>query len=140
VDTIIRTHHAYDSDTQNALASALRIAERPFVDVVNPAVKDLSIDRYILENRYQHPASYQQNDRGQRVFRRMTNLCRVEVYCPAGWLPASVNYKAEFDVVDGQVVVKVVNPGVTQLEVVMEPAATAADPYGTRALFGAGAP
>ena len=133
VDTIISSHLAYDSATQNALASALRIAERPFVDVVNPLVKDLAIDRYVLENRYRHPASYSVNDRGQRLFRRMTNMNRVEIYCPAGWLPVGVNYPASFDRVGNQVVIKITHPGVTNLEIAMEPDAASADPLGVRA-------
>ncbi|MBP7828777.1 MAG: hypothetical protein KA248_02540 [Kiritimatiellae bacterium] len=133
VDTIISSHHAYDSATQDALASTLRIAERPFVDVVNPLVKDLAIDRYVLENRYRHPASYGVNEKGQRLFRRMTNMNRVEIYCPAGWLPVGVNYPASFDRVGTQVVIRITHPGVTNLEIAMEPDAVSADPLGVRA-------
>jgi hypothetical protein len=133
--TLIQSHHAYDSATQGGLASTLRFDARPVVDVINPAVKDLATDRYVLENRYVYGPSYLVNEKGQRVFTRVTNVSRIEVFCPAGWIPVSVNFKADFDLVDDQVVVKIANPGITSLVVVMEPAAGAADPYNVRALF-----
>lgn len=134
-DTIIQTHYAYDSATDAPLASSLRVAERPYVDVVNPDIKDMAADRYVLENRYWHPPSYQLNEQGQRVFRRMTNLNRIEVFCPPGWLPVSVNYPAEFAASDGQIVIKILHPGVTQLSIVMEPVAASSDPLNLRGLL-----
>lgn len=133
-DTVIRAHTAYDMVTQNDLNSQYRYEGRAFVDVINPLVMDAATERYVLENRYEHAPSLFINEQGQRVFRRETNLTRVEVFCPPGWVPVAVNMEAAFDKVNGQIVVKVTRPGNKTVEVVMEPTGTAAVLPGVPAL------
>lgn len=130
-DTRITSYRAFDLNTRDALRASLRLAERPWVDVVNPAVTEKGCDRFVLEKHFAHGPSYTRNDRGQLVFRRATTMARVEIYVPEGYLPVQVNYPAEFDRADGQYVVKIKRPGLLRVELVMERiGAGTADPYG----------
>jgi hypothetical protein len=132
-DTTIAAHRAEDLETRAAIRSQLRVDQRPWVDVINPEIRDRGAERFACEKHFVHPASLQRNEKGQLVFHRMTTLTRIEVVTPEGWLPVSVNYPATFVRDGARWVVKIVHPMATVVDVALEPAASSTDPLGLRA-------
>ncbi len=120
VGTQISAVDAYDRQTGAALAAQLQPETQPRVDVVNPGVSDKAIDRFVLDNRYQHADSYALNDKGQWVFRRFTNISRIIVLLPSGWQPVAISHPATLSQTeDGQVAATILNPGGTVLEMTL---------------------
>lgn len=123
VDTVVADHFAYDWVEPRELNSELLQPEndRPTVMVDNPDITDKGLDRYVLENRFVHPASYFRDDQGRLVFERMTTLSRIEVLPPAGYrvLDCSLPYEPIEDTL--RTGVRIRDIGTTTVKVVFEP-------------------
>jgi hypothetical protein len=123
-DTVIDTFRAYDWVGERALRAeyVVQADQRPGVKVDNPELVEKMRERYVLENLYVHPASYFEDEAGRRVFRRMTNLGRIEVAIPHGYQVVSVKpLGAPVPGGDGaREVIAIEDIGVTHVEVVME--------------------
>jgi len=87
IDTVIEEYEAYDWVADRKLnAEFIKQADqRPSVKVDNPEIVEKMRERYVLENRYVHPASYYDDADGRRVFKRMTNVSQIEVVIPEGY-------------------------------------------------------
>lgn len=120
-DTEIVEHAALDLGTDKALHTELLRQAAPRVAVINPEIKDVERERYVLNCLYVHPKSYFLNEKGQLQFKRLTNVTRVEVIVPPGYKPTFVNFPAVIETVDGCQVVKITEIGPKTVEVVMDP-------------------
>jgi parallel beta-helix repeat protein len=120
-DTEIVDHRAFDTATDKALRDELVRLALPTVAVINQEIKDMAPERFVLHCSYAHPSSYFRNEQGQLVFRRLTNITRVEIVVPSGYTPISVNYPAKIEEDEGCRVVKITEVGAKQIEVVMSP-------------------
>lgn len=120
-DTTVATHEAFDRVTDNTLRSELIRQAFPTVVVANPEVTEVASERYALNCIYVHPQSYSRNEKGQFIFRRLTNLTRVQIIIPAGYAVSSVNMPAETVQENGSQVVKISRVGLKQIEVIMDP-------------------
>ena len=120
-DTIIRSYDAYDRSNDAALNAQYLVANGgyPTVAVINPQITDKALDRFVLEKRFEHPASYSATPDGKRIFDRVTNLSRIEVLLPAGWTMQTANPGAAAEQRNGREVVKLTSMGMTQLHIVL---------------------
>ncbi len=91
----------------------------PTVLVNSPTLLEQGAYRYALQNRYENPPSYYQEDSGERVFKRETTVTNLEILLPPGLVPTSVNFPATFERKDGRVAVKIVSIGTKKIEVRM---------------------
>jgi hypothetical protein len=91
----------------------------PTVLVNSPTLLEQGAYRYALQNRYENPPSYYQEDSGERVFKRETTVTNLEILLPPGLVPTSVNFPAPFERKDGRVAVKIVSIGTKKIEVRM---------------------
>ena len=122
-DTEIEEFSAYDQQTGDTLrAKLLRKKKGPGVDVKNQKLRELALDRYILDQTYDHLDSLFENEAGQLVFKRTTTLSRIQILLPPGYIPYSVNYPAEVTSEDGQVLLTIVDVGFSHVELIMEAA------------------
>lgn len=126
-DTVIKNYDAYDRDTDNALnAQYADAGGHPTVAVVNPQITDKAFDRFVLEKRFEHPASYSFGTDGKRTFNRLTNLPRIEVILPPGFTATEMNPGSTVEQRGNRQVVKLLSMGMTILNIGMAPAAPAA--------------
>lgn len=132
LDTHIeRNHWAYDLIGDRALHSEFKAyGKRPAVTARNPKIVERESERYMLDTWYVHPASFYRDEDGRLIFKRTTNLARIEIEVPDGYIPTAVNYPATFEWVEGRVVVKIDDIGYTTIEMSMVPAASGEDPLG----------
>jgi len=119
-ETKIVHYDAYDGYTEEDLYAEYQAGHRATIHVKNPTQLAQETDRYVLDTLYLDEGSYFQNELGQRVFRRLTNLSRIEILLPEGYVLQSINYPAEVEVLDGQIVVKITDVGNTLIEMVLE--------------------
>jgi hypothetical protein len=124
-DTQVVRYEAFDSaTTKNLNAQLVPQSPLPTVAVINPEIRDVNAQRYVLDCVYTHPGSYFADENGTRVFKRLTNVTQVEIVVPAGFEAASVNFPATIEPVPGGgQVVKITRVGAKQLEVIMAPVA-----------------
>lgn len=123
VDTKIEDYEAYDWVADRALnAEYLEQADkRPSVRVNNPEIREKMRERFVLENRYVHPASYFDTEDGHRVFRRMTNLAQIEIVIPEGFRVVSFSPDAiQYSNPAGRPYLSMQDIGDTHIEVVLE--------------------
>ena len=122
-DTLIQTHEAFDSETEQTLNSTLVTATNtaPRVSVQQPEITDKARDRFVLDTVYAHQASLQKNELGQWIFNRLTNLSRICIKIPAGYIPSNISHAAEITTGDGQLHINITDVGNTQLRIVMDP-------------------
>lgn len=126
-DTVIKNYDAYDRDTDGALNAQYAVAQgHPTVAVLNPQITDKAFDRFVLEKRFEHPASYSFGNDGKRTFNRLTNLPRIEVILPPGFTATETNPGSTTEQRGNRQVVKLLSMGMTTLNIVMAPAAPAA--------------
>ena len=118
-DTEIVEHQAFDAVTDKALRDELVRLELPTVAVINQEIKEMAPERFVLHCLYTHPSSYFRNEQGQLVFKRLTNVTRVEIIVPPGYAPISVNYPAKIEQDEGCQIVKITEVGPKWIEVVM---------------------
>jgi hypothetical protein len=125
IDTRIDTHEAYDWVADRALHSELirEADQRPAVRVNNPEILEKMRERYVLESRYVHPASYVQEPDGRRIFRRMTNLAQIEVVAPNGYTVVESTPPGVVNDGGDRALVSIHDVGVTHVEVIMVPRA-----------------
>jgi len=123
IDTKIESFEAYDWVADQPLHAELFMQnnERPSVRVHNPELVEKMRERFVLENRYIHPASYVQEDSGRRVFRRMTNVSQIEVVIPAGYKFVSSSPEGILFEGGDRPYISIHDIGVTDVEVVMDP-------------------
>ena len=120
-DTEIVEHQAFDAATDKTLRDELVRLELPTVAVINQEIKDMAPERFVLNCLYAHPSSYFRNEQGQMVFKRLTNVTRVEIVVPPGYAPISVNYPAKIEQDEECQIVKIAEVGPKLIEVVMGP-------------------
>jgi len=120
-DTVVARHEAFDRVTDNTLRSELIRQILPTLVVANPEITAVASERYALNCVFVHPQSYSRNEKGQLVFRRLTNLTRVQIIVPAGYAASSVNLPSTTVQEHGSQVVKITRVGPKQIEVVMDP-------------------
>lgn len=120
-DTEIIEHSALDLGTDQTLHSERLQQALPTVAVVNPEIQDVETERYALNCVYAHPPSYSRNEKGQLLFKRLTNITRVEVVVPPGYVPVSASHPATIEPVDDTLVVKITEVGPKCIEVLMDP-------------------
>ncbi|HMP35783.1 MAG TPA: right-handed parallel beta-helix repeat-containing protein [Kiritimatiellia bacterium] len=125
IDTRIDTHEAYDWVADRALHSELirEADQRPAVRVNNPEILEKMRERYVLESRYTHPASYVKEPDGRLVFRRMTNLAQIEVVAPIGYTVLESTPPGVVNEGGDRVFVSIHDIGVTHVEVILVPRA-----------------
>lgn len=123
IDTRIEDFQAYDwIEDQPLHAEYVEEADRrPSVRVHNPELVEKMRERYVLENRYVHPASYREEPDGKRIFRRMTNVAQIEVVIPAGFRVVSTSPAGLVHEGADRTYVSIHDFGETQVEVIMEP-------------------
>ncbi len=119
LDTKVRSYLAYDLKTDRDLNVTLVTQERPLLQLDNADIDEKEEDRFALDTLFDHPASLSMNDRGELVFKRLTNLARIEIYVPEGYLPVSINHEAGYEWLDGRMVVKITDAGHTDIELKM---------------------
>jgi hypothetical protein len=120
-ETVIESYGAYDLKTRGKLFSEYSVTSgRPAVSVKSAGITDKDMDRYVLETVYQHPGSYYEDEAGNLVFKRLTNLTRIHIVVPPGYIPASCNYPTTVESVEGKFLVKIANVGETAIELVMK--------------------
>ena len=124
-DTVIKTYDAYDRDTDAALNAqfCMAIGGYPTVAVINPQLTDKAFDRYVLEKTFEHPASYSFTPDGKRIFDRLTNVPRIEIMLPPGWMMEQANAGAVAEQRGNRQIVKLLSLGKTQLHLVLAPQA-----------------
>lgn len=120
-DTEIIEHSALDLGTDQTLHSERLQQALPTVAVVNPEIQDVETERYALNCVYAHPPSYSRNEKGQLLFKRLTNITRVEVVVPPGYVPVSASHPATIEPVDDTLVVKITEVGPKCVEILMDP-------------------
>jgi hypothetical protein len=120
-DTRVVNYAAYDAISTRDLRAEYVEASLPTVVVQNEDLTEKWPERYVLDALYCHPGSYFSSDTGQRLFRRHTNIPRIEIVVPEGYLPTSINYPAVLDWRDDRLTVKIDNMGDTFVEMVMDP-------------------
>ena len=122
-DTQVARYEAFDSATaKNLNAQLVPQSPLPTVAVINPEIKDVNPQRYVLDCVYTHAGSYFVGGNGSRVFKRLTNVTNVQILVPAGFEAASVNFPSTIESLPGGgQVVKIARVGAKQLEVVMVP-------------------
>ena len=123
IDTKIESYEAYDWVADQPLHAELFMQndERPSVRVHNPELLEKMRERYVLENRYIHPASYVQEESGRRVFRRMTNVSQIEVVIPTGYKFVSSTPEGILHEGGDRPYISIHDIGETDVEVIMEP-------------------
>jgi hypothetical protein len=121
VDSRLVAYDAYDSVTDKDLAAHYLVLGdgRPTVDVDNPSMTEKNLDRYMLEKEYEHPASYQATPDGGLLFERMTNLSRIEVRVPRGYVVAEANPGALVEQAGDRQVVRLTEMGQTVVRLVL---------------------
>ena len=120
-NTVIEEYGASDLETGDLLsAKYVEQNGRPVVKVENSDIVEQSVDRYVLDELCYHPQSYFENDVGQLVFKRLTNVSRIHILVPQGHVPVSINHPASIESEDGRSVVKIANIGDTDIELLME--------------------
>jgi len=125
-DTIIQAYDAYDRNTDASLNAQYCVANGglPTVAVVNPQITDKACDRFVLEKNFVHLPSYNTTKDGRRAFNRLTNIPRIEVVLPKGWSAVEVNPGSRIEQRGDRQVVKLTSMGMTQVGIVLEPAAS----------------
>jgi len=123
IDTRIANFEAYDWVADRPLqASYFQLNNvRPSVRVDNPELVEKMRERYVLENRYIHPASYFEEENGRRIFRRMTNLSQIEVITPAGYRVVASTPEAIQHTIANRTYLSIHDMGNTDVEIIMEP-------------------
>ncbi len=121
IETSILQYDAYDWVTDESLHAVFQLGpdERPGVVANNPEKTEKNLDRYVLENRYVHEPSYRYNEAGNLVFRRETNLSRIEVVLPKGYKALHANYPYDSRDAGGRQVLMINDVGFTTVEVEM---------------------
>ncbi len=123
IDTKIESFEAYDWVGDQPLNAEYYLAEnvRPSVRVHNPELLEKMRERYVLENRYIHPASYVQEENGRRIFRRMTNVGQIEVVIPSGYKLVSSSPEGVLNTGGDRAYISIHDIGNTDIEVILEP-------------------
>lgn len=125
-DTQIETYDAYDRTTDKDLNAHAGIMHgHPAVMVSNPELLEKEHDRYVSEKIFIHPASLAYQPDGSYVFNRTTNLARIEVRAPAGFVIVRAPADATLTVENGRHVARLLANGLTTLQVVMRPGTVA---------------
>jgi hypothetical protein len=119
-DTQVVAYDAIDLDTADALNVKYKHVQRPVLSVENPQITAVDPERFALDTIFRHGPSYYLDADGRLVFDRVTNLSRIEILIPEGYLPVSVSHPATEDWVGNQVVVKIADVGHTRVKVIME--------------------
>ena len=120
-DTRIEAYGAFDAETQHDLnAHRVEVHGHPSVAVNSPELVDKVNDRYVSEKIFIHPASLAYQPDGSYVFNRLTNLGRIEVWAPAGFIITSAPASATLATEQGRHVARLLGNGLTQLRVVMK--------------------
>jgi len=121
-DTVIQEYRAFDLLTRDSLhAEYAEDQMRPSVRVLNPQLTEKMRERYVLENRYVHPASYFDETPDRRTFKRMTNVAQIEVVIPEGYaLLSSQPEGRQTSDADGRDVVVITSMGETIVQVNLE--------------------
>jgi len=122
VDTKIEAYEAYDWVADKPLNAEFFMQNnvRPSVRVNNPEIVEKMRERYVLENRYVHAGSYFDNEKGQRIFRRMTNVAQIEVVIPTGYRLVSVSPDGILHDGADRSYISIQDVGSTDIEVVLE--------------------
>lgn len=119
-DTIIEAYDAYDAETTKAMnAQHVAVHGHPSIAVTNPELVDKASDRYVSEKMFVHPPSLAFQPDGTYVFTRRTNLGRIEVWAPAGFVITSAQPAGEITTERGRHVLRLLANGITDLRVVM---------------------
>ena len=122
-DTQVIAYDAVDLATADLLNVEYKNSTRPLLSVVNPDLKDVDPERFALDTIFRHAPSYYVDTDGRLVFDRLTNITRIEVLVPEGYLPVSTSHAASQDWAGNRVVVKITDVGHTRVRIVMEPIA-----------------
>lgn len=122
VDTKIEEYRAYDWIADRPLNAEFFMQGdvRPSVRVNNPEIVEKMRERYVLENRYVHAASYYDDQNGHRIFKRMTNVAQIEVVIPNGYRVVSASPDGILYDGSDRAYLSMQSIGMTDVEVVLE--------------------
>ncbi|MFP4378968.1 MAG: right-handed parallel beta-helix repeat-containing protein [Candidatus Sumerlaeia bacterium] len=130
-DTEIEAYKAYDKVTAQELKAEYVEKGWPRIDVKGNSLPAGDMERYVLDMQYDHPASLSFGAGDNLIFKRETSLTVIDVVIPEGYVPVKVNLPAECVWKNGQIVVKMVDIGLSQVEIEMTPIIDGMiDPYG----------
>lgn len=121
-DTLINGHMAFDTMTQDILASEKVTAmQLPAVAVRGDKQPDMELNRYALDMAYEHPGSYYTDSDGRRHFTRTTSFSMIHISLPSGWTATSILPAGTSELSGDKEVVNIRSCGHTRIDLVLEP-------------------